>query len=141
LKKGEDRSLIRVLQKADSTFKVMRGQLQTAVNDDGFEIDVIRREVADGDPHPMRMSDSEDDFWAVQISQGEKIASGKKFEHLVVAPNGEMATMHTMHPQTFIHLKTELSRKPGRDPAKAPKDKLQAEVVKQLWDEYLKLLE
>ena len=43
LKKGEDHSLIGVLQKADPSFRVMRDQLQTAVNDDGFEIDIIRR--------------------------------------------------------------------------------------------------
>lgn len=140
LKKGEDRSLIRVLQKADPSFRVRADQLHTAVNDDGFEIDIIRREAAASDPHPMRMSDEEDDFWAAQIDQGEKIASGKKFEHLVVAANGEMATMRTLHPLDFIRLKLELSRRPGRDPQKAPKDRLQAEVVRQLWDEYLKFL-
>ena len=140
LRKGEDHSLIRVLQKADPSFRVMRHQLQTAVNDDGFEIDVIRRLATTGDPHPMHMSDAEDDFWAVQIDQGEKIASGRKFEHLVVAANGEMATMRTLHPLDFIRLKLELSQKPGRDPQKAPKDRLQAEVVQQLWDRYLHLL-
>ncbi|HSW17322.1 MAG TPA: GSU2403 family nucleotidyltransferase fold protein [Ramlibacter sp.] len=141
LKKGEDQSLIRVLQKADPSFRVMADQLQTAVNDDGFEVDVIRRQVAAGDPHPMRMSDDEEDFWAAQIDQGEKIASGGKFEHLVVAANGEMATMRTLHPLDFIRLKQELSRRPGRDPQKAPKDRLQAQVVQQLWDDFLSVMQ
>lgn len=139
--RSKDQSLIRVLQKADPSFHVRRGQLQTAVNDDGFEIDVIRRDATGQDPHPMRMSGDEDDFWAAQIDQGEKIGSGRKFEHLVVAPNGEMASMRTLHPQDFIRLKLELSRRPGRDPQKAPKDRLQAEVVQQLWDDYLQLLD
>lgn len=141
LRKGEDGSLINVLRKADPTFRVMRDQLQTAVNDDGFEIDIIRRKSKDGDPHPMRMSDDEDDFWAAQIDQGEKILSGRKFEHLVVAANGEMATMRTLHPLDFVRLKLELSQRPNRDPLKAPKDKRQAEVVQQLWEEYLQHLE
>ena len=137
LQRGEERSLIKVLQKADPSFRVKRNQLQTAVNDDGFEIDVIRRDARDGDPHPMRMSDDEDDFWAAQIDQGEKIASSRRFEHLVVSPNGEMASMRTLHPLDFIRLKRELAARPGRDPLKAPKDAFQADVIQQLWNEYL----
>lgn len=141
LQHGEDQSLIKVLQKADPSFRVMRDQLQTARNDDAFEVDIIRRASRDGDPHPMRMSDDEDDFWAAQIDQGEKILSGRRFEHLVVGATGEMATMRTLHPLDFVRLKLELSQRPQRDPLKAPKDRMQAEVVRQLWDEYLCHLE
>lgn len=141
LQQGEQRSLIRVLQKADPSFRVLRNQLQTAVNDDGFEVAIVRREAAMGDPHPMRMSDDEQDLWAAQVDQGERLASGRKFEHLVISPSGAMATMRTVHPLDFIRLKQELARRPGRDPQKAPKDGLQAEVVQQLWDEYLRLLD
>lgn len=140
LKQSDAQSLINVLRKADPTFRVLRDQLQTAVNDDGFEIDIIRRQAIGGEPHPLRMSDDEDDFWAVQVDQGEKIASGKKIEQLVVAANGQMATMRTLHPLDFIRLKLELSRRPGRDPQKAPKDRLQAEVVQELWEKYLRHL-
>src|SRR5687768_4033951 len=28
------------------------------------------------DPHPLRLSDDENDFWAVQVDQGEELASG-----------------------------------------------------------------
>ncbi len=141
LARSESRSLVEVLRKADPSFRVMPQQLQTAINDDGFEVDIIRREATADDPHPLRMSDDEEDFWAAQIDQGERIASGRKFEHLVVAPNGEMASMRTLHPQDFIRLKLELARRAGRDPQKAPKDKLQAQVVLELWDIYLRLLE
>jgi Nucleotidyltransferase len=135
--RSDARSLIAVFRRADPTFRVKRDQLQTAVNDDGFEIDIIRRHATGGDPHPLRMSDEEDDFWAVQADQGEKLASSRKFEHLVVAANGEMAMMRTLHPLDFIRLKQELAQRPGRDPLKAPKDSLQAQVVQQLWDNYL----
>ena len=137
LDRSEDRSLIGVLKKADPTFRVMRDQLQTAVNDDGFEIDIIRRRAAQGDPHPLQMSDNEDDFWAVQIDDGDKLTAGRKFEQLVVAANGEMASMRTLHPLDFVRLKLKLSTLPGRDPLKAPKDRLQADVVQGLCDEFL----
>lgn len=141
VQKGGAGSLIGILRKADPTFKVMRNQLQTAVNDDGFEIDVIRRKATGDDPHPMLMSQDEDDFWAVQIADGDKIASGRRFEQLVIGVSGEMAVMRTLHPLDFIRLKQRLSKLRGRDPQKAPKDRLQAKVVQQLWDEYLHRLE
>ena len=141
LQRSGARSLIGLLKKADPTFRVMRNQLQTAVNDDGFEIDIIRRKATAQDPHPMRMSDQEDDFWAVQIDDGEKLATGRKFEHLVVASNGQMASMRTLHPLDFIRLKRKLSKLPDRDPHKAPKDRLQGQVVQLLWDQYLHRLE
>jgi len=98
------RSFIGVLRKADASFRVMRDQLQTAVNDDGFEIDI---EIADGD----------------------KMVTGRKFEQLVVAISGEMAVMRTLHPLDFIRIKRGLAELPDRDPQKASKDRLQAEVV------------
>ncbi len=140
LKRSETRSLIAVLQRADKTFKVRRDKLETAVNDAGFEIDVIRRMQADGDPHPLRLSDDENDFWAVQADQGGPMASAPKFAQMVVSAQGEMATMHTLHPLAFVRLKTALSQRPGRDPLKAPKDRLQAQTVQALWDRYLQFL-
>jgi hypothetical protein len=132
------RTLIGVLKKADPTFRIRRDQLHTAVNDAGFEVDVVRRIAADGDPHPMPMSDSEDDFWAVQIDQGERLASARPFEQLVVASTGEMAMMRTVHPLDFVRLKLELAARKARDPLKAPKDRLQAEVVLAMWEGYLR---
>jgi hypothetical protein len=132
-----DSSLLAVLRKADPSFRVLRNQLQTAVNDDGYEIDIIRRTAREGDPHPLRMSSSEDDLWAVQVSSGEKMVAGRKFRQLVVAASGHMAYMQTLHPLDFIRIKTALASDPQRDPLKRPKDKLQAEVAQALWDGYL----
>jgi hypothetical protein len=53
LEKEGTKSLLQVVRKADPTFRIKRDQLQTAVNDDGFEVDVIRRRQIEGDPHPM----------------------------------------------------------------------------------------
>jgi hypothetical protein len=132
-----DSSLLAVLRKADPSFRVLRDQLQTAVNDDGYEIDIIRRTAKQGDPHPLRMSASEDDLGALQVSSGEKMVAGRKFQQLVVAASGHMAFMQTLHPLDFVRLKRAMSFEPQRDPLKRPKDKLQAEVVQTLWDSYL----
>lgn len=136
-----DSSLLAVLRKADPSFRVLRNQLQTAVNDDGYEIDIIRRTAKDGDPHPLRMRPSEDDLWAAQVSSGEKIVAGRKFQQLVVAASGQMAMMQTLHPLDFIRIKTALSGDVQRDPLKRPKDKPQAETVQALWNSYLQYRE
>jgi Nucleotidyltransferase len=133
-----DTSLIGVLRKADPSFHVMRDQLQTAVNDDGFEVDVIRRIATDSDPHPIRMSDDENDFWAVQVPSGQEMLSGRLFEQMVVSTSGDMAMMRTLHPLDFVRIKQALGNKPQRDALKRPKDLLQAGLVQYLWTEWLR---
>ena len=54
-------------------------QKQTAVNDRGFEVDIIRRAARDGDPHSLRMSPHDEDLWAVQIPSGDKILGAARF--------------------------------------------------------------
>lgn len=136
-----DTSLLGVLRKADKTFAVRREQLQTAVNADGFEVDIIRRTVRDGDPHPLRMSDDESDIWAVQVPSGQTLLSSNRFSQAVVATSGAMARMHTIHPADFARIKRALAARLDRDPLKKSKDQLQAEVVEQLVAEYLPQLE
>ncbi len=55
----------------------------------------------------------------------------------VVSARGDMALMRTVHPLDFIQVKRALARSPARDPLKARKDALQAEVVQYLWQTYL----
>lgn len=132
-----DSSLIGVLRKVDPSFEVVEDQLYTARNQDGFEVDIIRRAAKDADPHPLRMSDDEDDFWAVQVSMGEKLQSARRMDQVVVATSGEMALMRTVHPLDFARIKLGLSRQVGRDPNKSGKDALQHRIVTELVNEYL----
>jgi Nucleotidyltransferase len=132
-----DTSLLGVLRQADPSFRVMTDQLQTAVNDQGFEVDIIRRLATPDDPHPLRMTEHENDLWAVQVPTGARLVSAGRFEQMVVSATGQMATMRTVHPLDFVTIKTALSKDPKRDPLKARKDVLQAKVAQALWDEYL----
>ncbi len=132
-----DTSLLSIFQKVDKTFVLRDDQKYTAVNASGFEIDVIRRTAqtrAETDPHPLRVSAFEDDFWAVQVSSGQALLDGGRFTQMVVATNGSMATMHGPSPDSFVRIKTALSQQRDRDPLKSRKDSLQAQVVMQLLD-------
>jgi hypothetical protein len=132
-----DSSLIGLLRKADPSFELAADQRYTARNNDGFEVDIIRRPAGDEDPHPMRMSHDEDDFWAVQVSMGEKLLSARPFEQMVVATSGDMALMRTVHPLDFARIKLGLSKQKAREAAKRGKDAFQARVVAALVDGYL----
>jgi hypothetical protein len=48
-----DASMLGVLKLADRTFERKRGQNETAINAKGFEVDFLRRQPIDGDPHPF----------------------------------------------------------------------------------------
>lgn len=108
-----DSSLIGVLRKVDPSFEVVEDQLYTARNQDGFEVDIIRRTAKDADPPPLRM------------------------DQVVVATSGEMALMRTVHPLDFARIKQGLSRQVGRDPNKSGKDALQSRIVTELVNEHM----
>jgi hypothetical protein len=135
--KKMDSSFIGALQKADPTFRVMSDQKQTAINAAGFEVDIIRRMTADADPHPLKMSDFDDDLWAVQIGDGNRMLGSRRFDQVIVADTGHMAVMSTIDPRMFVALKIRLSQSPGRDPKKRPKDALQAKLVQALIDGFM----
>ena len=131
-----DTSLLGIFQKTDKTFVLRDDQKYTAVNAAGFEIDVIRRTAKDGDPHPLRMSDYEDDFWAVQVPSGRALLDGGTFAQTVVATSGTMATLTAPSPANFVRIKTALGNRYDRDPLKSRKDLLQAKVVQHMLDIY-----
>ena len=133
-------SFLDLLRKVDKTFDRHPEERHIAVNSKGYEIDVIRRfpppelEAAE---HPMRMTDVEDDLWAVRASTGQQLLSAPKFTQVVVGTSGAMATMSTVHPLDFARIKHALSQKRDRDPLKAAKDELQSVMTEELVAQYL----
>lgn len=105
-----DSSMLGVLKKVDSTFHIRKSQKYTAVNKDGFEVDIIRRERAGDDPG---------------------------FSAVIVASNGAMARMNTVHPATFVAFKRWLSIQNEREAMKRRRDALQADTVQELLEKYL----
>lgn len=132
-------SMLGMLKKVDPTFRLRQDQKYTAVNDKGFEVDIIRREIAEGDPHPLRITDAEDDFWVTQAERAAELLNAPRFSALVVAPSGDMVRMTTISPKAFARFKRWLAVQPSRDPMKRSRDAMQADVVEQMAAEYLPL--
>jgi hypothetical protein len=132
-----DRSMLGVLKKVDSSFRIRQGQKYTAVNKDGFEVDIIRREIVGDDPHPIKLSNQDEDFWVAQAHRANVLLDSPSFSTVLVGSNGAMARMNTVHPKTFVSFKHWMSRQNDRDPLKRRRDAIQAEAVQVLLEKYL----
>jgi hypothetical protein len=130
-------SMVGLLQKVDPSFVIRQDQKYTATNSRGFEVDIIRREVKENDPHPIRLSDAEDDFWVVQARNADVLLGAPRFSSVVVSSAGHMARMDTISPIVFSQFKRWLAEQPDRDPLKRSRDVRQADVVDTLVQEYL----
>lgn len=132
-----DMSMLGVLQKVDPTFRIRNSQKYTAVNKDGFEVNMIRREQAIGDPHPVRLSNDDEDFWVAQAPRAQELLDSPPFSAVIIATNGDMARMNTLDPTAFVRFKQWMSALPERDPLKRRRDALQAQAVEEVVQEYL----
>ena len=132
-----DSSMLGVLKKVDATFRIRKGQKYTAVNKDGFEVDIIRRERIGDDPHPIKLSDEDEDFWVVQARRANVLLDSPGFSAVIVASNGTMARMNTVHPATFVAFKRWMSTQAEREAMKRRRDALQADTVQELLEKYL----
>lgn len=130
-------SMLGLLQKVDPTFEIKPDQSYTAVNSKGFEVDMIRREAGESDPHPLRMTADIDDLWAVQAKRAGVLLSGQRFSTMIVSSSGHMARMETLAPLEFVKFKRWMAKQSERDPRKKSRDQLQADLVEQLAAEYL----
>ena len=80
-------------------------QNESAVNDSGFEVDFLRRE----------------------------IEQGVLFVHPVISATGKMATMRTVAPQTFVEFKSWMAtHAQNREASKRRRDQYQSTIVQAL---------
>jgi len=133
---GLDLSFLGLLREVDPTFELRNDQLYTAVNNHGFEVDVIRREAKDGDPHPLRLTDHEEEFYAIQAKRAGILLDGEKFSAMIVSSTGRMARMNTISPVVFAKFKRWMAGQENRESLKRHRDILQAELVEEMVAEF-----
>lgn len=127
---AESPTMLELLRKVDKSFAIDDEQRYTLVNDQGFQVDFLRRRQAEGDDHPIKLGAADqDDVNVVQARRAEQLMNAPGFSEIVVATNGEMARMDTIHPAAFRDFKRWMARQQDRDPIKRRRDLLQAEAV------------
>lgn len=130
-------SMLALIKKVDATFELRPDQKYTAVNSKGFEVDILRREATDGDPHPLRLTDDEEDFYAVQAQRAGALLDGPRFSSMIISVSGHMARMNTISPLAFVRFKRWMAARPDRESMKRDRDSLQAALVEEMVAEYL----
>lgn len=129
--------LLKVLQEVDPSFQRKELNNETAINDKGFMVDFLRRIPQDGDPHPFKFSNAEDEMWPVPAIRAQVLTEAPLFEHIVIGATGRMALMRTVSPKVFVSFKQWLAARPDRDTLKRGRDQSQAQTVQALMDEGL----
>ena len=127
--------MIGLLKKVDRTFVILEDQKYTAVNKDGYEVDLIWR---NSDVNPARFSSLEyDDFWVLKARNADWLLSAPKFKAMVVGVNGQMTYMNTVDPRAFALFKLWMAEQNDREYGKRLRDAAQARAVVSLINERL----
>lgn len=130
--------LLGLLKRVDKSFELKATpDLFTAVNRNGYQVDLLRRAGQGSDKEPGRLSEHADDFWAVRSPNADWMLGAPKFESVVVGDDGKMAKMITVDPRAFVLFKMWMAEQLNRDPIKKYRDKNQARLVIKLIEEYL----
>ena len=93
---------------------------------------IIRREQTGDDPHPIKLSSEDEGFWVAQARRANVLLDSPGFSAIIVATNGTMTRMNTLHSATFVAFKRWMAEQADRDPLKRSRDKLQADAVQEL---------
>lgn len=125
------------LQSIDSSFTLRVDQMYTAVNKDGYEVDILRRMGRNSDAEPGRLSALVDDFWVVKARNADWLLSAPKFSEVVVGVNGKMARMNTVDPRAFALFKLWMADQSDRESGKRIRDSSQARIVVDLINSHL----
>jgi len=132
-----DTHFLGLLKKVDPTFALHSDDKSKAINSEAFEVDVTRREAHEGDPNPLRVTEHDDDFYAIQARRAGVLLSGPRFSQIITSVNGQMARMNTISPAMYAKFKRWMSVQQDRDPLKRTRDLYQAEIVEALITERL----
>lgn len=134
-----DQSMLQVLRRVSPTFERKEDQRESVVDDTGFEVEFLRRETIEGDEHPFKFTDDDDDVFAVPAPRAAVLTSAPRFEHVVISSTGRMALMRTIAPAIFVEFKRWMAELPNREAGKRRRDARQADIVSLMLTEGLLL--
>lgn len=117
------RRLLLTLKQADSTFIVNTMSPTTAVNKNGYRIDLLASEAAEGKLSSARP-------WKPQVLEGQEwLLAGRPVSAVVIDFDGWPVVVAAPDPRYFALHKLWLSKRPDRPAIKRAKDKRQGEAL------------
>ena len=125
------RRLLLTLKQVDESFIVSPSSPNTAVNRNGYRVDLLIDTGAAGAMAPARP-------WKPQALDGQEwLNFGKPVRNVVIDYRGRPVAVAAPDPRYFALHKLWLAKRPGRSPIKAPKDKNQGEALLKAISEHM----
>lgn len=128
-------SMVKLLQEADPTFERNEEDKASAINNDSFSVDFLRRKECQDYSDAFSMSEYEGDVYPVQAPRSQQFLNSPRYEQVVIGHSGQMALMRTVEPSVFVDFKNWMSGRKDREAMKRSRDRRQAMAVQQLLDE------
>lgn len=120
---ASDKSLFGALRSLDSSYRINKRKPYQAVNDDGFEVELL----AAPSTHPLPGNESFEPM--VSLVEQEWLLKGISLSVVVATIRNRACPLYVPDPRWMALHKLWLAHKPERSAAKKPKDLRQGEVL------------
>ncbi len=136
-RESDNSGLIGILRKADRSFEPSLPGGFSAVNRDGYMVDLVKPEPRPVFKQEPRQMGNSDDLKAAEILNLQWLIASPKFSQIVIGDDGYPASMVVPDPRSFALHKIWLSEQLQREPVKKQRDALQGAAVSSLVLQYL----
>jgi hypothetical protein len=132
--------MVGLLQTVDQSFAPVQPRAFRASNRDGYLVDLIRPEAKDvfRDRRAAALTDLPDDLEGAAIFGLDWLINSPKFEAIAIDDRGYPVRMAVIDPRAFALHKAWVSAREDRDPVKATRDMMQAEITAIIASRYLR---
>ena len=127
---------LRLLRRADRSYKTLPGHGLAAVNQHGFRVRCLRPPTARA-PHRMMGRDAPGLTVPAEMGDLAALMAAPKFSQVVIGRRGDPVTMVAPDPRALALHKLWLSIQEDRDPGKKTRDRTQAAALAELILRYL----
>lgn len=131
-----DKKIVELIKSIDKSFEQNQKAPYQFVNKANVCLEIINPA-----PKQMRLENANNDYFtdavSLELDKMEWLENSRLFKAVVVADNGKIASITTLHPMDFAIYKNWLSQKDDRAPLKKARDAEQSKITTKLALEYM----
>jgi hypothetical protein len=129
-------AFLHLLRQADRTYEILPGDSCAAVNQQGFQVRLLRPPTAHSS-HRMLVREARGLTVPDESGDLTALMAAPKFSQVVIGRRGDPVTMTVPDPRALALHKLWLSQRPDREPAARERDRVQAAALAELILRYL----
>jgi hypothetical protein len=129
-------TFLRLLRRADRSYKTLPGDGLAAVNQQGFRVRLLRPPTARS-PHRVMVRDAPGVTVPAESGDLTALLGAPRFSQVVIGRRGDPVTMAAPDPRALALHKLWLSQQEDREPVKHTRDRIQAAALAELILRYL----